>query len=493
MRKKDVKTKHIDHYRIRTMLVVFLAGFVLCGGSAKAEFIFTEPVNLGFNINTSYDEDGPCISADGLSLYFTRWDHNSNYKLMIARRTDTDSSWSEAVEVEMPIEPGDNFTDPSISADGLSMYLTKHGMGITAEIWVSQRPDIYSAWDEPFKLESIDYSIVTQPHNYPPYIGDPSISPDNLELYFVMNALLSTRGTKRIVSNSATHIWMTRRTSADEPWGTPEFVLSTNKSTFCPCISWDGFTLLFSEGKTALYISRLTAAESYSFENPIKLPEPVNNESDPITAINMDPCLSHDGRELYFVSNGFSFAGGLSHDIWKTTSVPVVDFNSDENIDTNDLLILMDNWKTSERLCDIAPAPWGDNMVDMKDLEVFIEYWEKEKFPVLPNVNVSISDNGELVELELGQKLVVKLESNPSTGYTWELIEDPNSILEQIGEMEFKPYEQGDPPMVGAGGWEIFRFKAISTGQETLELIYRRSWETDVQPLDVFTLMVTVN
>ena len=96
------------------------------------------------------------------------------------------------------------------------------------------------------------------------------------------------------------------------------------------------------------------------------------------------------------------------------------------------------------------------------------------------------------VSLELGQMLTVTLDSNPSTGYRWEWVENQGSILEQIGEAEFKPSETGEPPLVGAGGWEIFRFTAVSAGQMTLRLVYRRPWEEGVEPLKTFSLQVVV-
>jgi len=108
-------------------------------------------------------------------------------------------------------------------------------------------------------------------------------------------------------------------------------------------------------------------------------------------------------------------------------------------------------------------------------------------------VNVDEDDNGTQVTLEQGQILVVTLESNPSTGYSWAVVENQDYILEQVGESEFVQPEQSDPPMVGAGGWEVFRLKAISPGQETLELVYRRAWETDAEPANTFSIDVVVN
>jgi inhibitor of cysteine peptidase len=59
-----------------------------------------------------------------------------------------------------------------------------------------------------------------------------------------------------------------------------------------------------------------------------------------------------------------------------------------------------------------------------------------------------------------------------------------------MGEAEFKQSDTGEPLLVGAGGWEIFRFKAISTGQTSLQLVYHRPWEEGVEPLNTFTLQV---
>ncbi|MEN6428696.1 MAG: protease inhibitor I42 family protein [Phycisphaerales bacterium] len=92
----------------------------------------------------------------------------------------------------------------------------------------------------------------------------------------------------------------------------------------------------------------------------------------------------------------------------------------------------------------------------------------------------------------LGQIFTVTLESNPSTGYRWEWVDHQDSIVEQMGEAQFKPRETGDPPLVGAGGWESFDFKAVHPGQMTLKLVYRRPWEEGVEPLKTFSLQVTV-
>ncbi len=107
-------------------------------------------------------------------------------------------------------------------------------------------------------------------------------------------------------------------------------------------------------------------------------------------------------------------------------------------------------------------------------------------------VNVNDSDNGGQVTLKQGQMLAVTLESNPSTGYSWAPVEKQNSILEKFGDSLYFPSEQDDET-IGAGGWEILYFSAVSTGQETLQLVYRRSMEPDAETAKTFSIEVTVN
>jgi inhibitor of cysteine peptidase len=103
-------------------------------------------------------------------------------------------------------------------------------------------------------------------------------------------------------------------------------------------------------------------------------------------------------------------------------------------------------------------------------------------------VKVDDSYNGGQVVLEIGQVLVVSLESNPTTGYSWEVTEIDDAFLRQEGEVEFEA--QSD--LVGAGGIETFRFKALAAGEGQLELVYRRPWEEGIEPLEVFSIGVGV-
>ena len=105
------------------------------------------------------------------------------------------------------------------------------------------------------------------------------------------------------------------------------------------------------------------------------LESPINT-----SASDCNPNISVDGSKLYFSSNRDGGQGGF--DLYLVPIEPVVDLNGDGYINTEDLLIMIDNWDTDESLCDIGPMPWGDGVVDFEDLKVFIKYWEQENMPV---------------------------------------------------------------------------------------------------------------
>jgi hypothetical protein len=57
---------------------------------------------------------------------------------------------------------------------------------------------------------------------------------------------------------------------------------------------------------------------------------------------------------------------------------PAVDLNNDETVDIHDLLLLIESWGQDDPLTDIVPAPFGDDLVDEKDLEALMGYWGQE-------------------------------------------------------------------------------------------------------------------
>ena len=109
--------------------------------------------------------------------------------------------------------------------------------------------------------------------------------------------------------------------------------------------------------------------------------------------------------------------------------------------------------------------------------------------PQQQEVKATIDDDGREMQFKKGQTLVVTLEGNPTTGYTWEVAETlDEQVLQQVGEPEFKAESEA----LGAGGVQILRFEAVNAGKTTLKLIYHRPWEKDVDPLQSYSIQVVV-
>jgi len=104
------------------------------------------------------------------------------------------------------------------------------------------------------------------------------------------------------------------------------------------------------------------------------------------------------------------------------------------------------------------------------------------------NVNVDSSYSGKQVELSVGQSLVVTLESNATTGYSWALAQNSDeSVLSKTGDEYVAP----QTTLVGAGGKEEWAFKALKKGNSTISLGYSRPWES-TPPAKTFDLTVVV-
>jgi inhibitor of cysteine peptidase len=101
------------------------------------------------------------------------------------------------------------------------------------------------------------------------------------------------------------------------------------------------------------------------------------------------------------------------------------------------------------------------------------------------------TDAGQAIDTEVNQEFVIALGSNPSTGYSWQASYD-ETMLELVGGQSiYKPGEEAEG-MVGAGGVEYFRFKALETGRTEVTLVYKRPFE-EPTPQDltkVFTIHI---
>ncbi|HYO85090.1 MAG TPA: protease inhibitor I42 family protein [Dermatophilaceae bacterium] len=88
-----------------------------------------------------------------------------------------------------------------------------------------------------------------------------------------------------------------------------------------------------------------------------------------------------------------------------------------------------------------------------------------------------------------GARFVIRLPSNPTTGYRWILDPIPDSGVARLVGETFDPSPQ---PRPGAAGTQAFRFAAIRPGEGTLRFDYVRPWQSPLLPLEQRTVRVVV-
>jgi len=95
----------------------------------KSKTEWDTPTNLGPEINTPYDEGGIYITPDGKTLFFCSQGHNSMGGYDIFKSTNVNGKWSKAVNLGYPINSVNNETSFCLSVDGKTGYISSNRPG----------------------------------------------------------------------------------------------------------------------------------------------------------------------------------------------------------------------------------------------------------------------------------------------------------------------------------------------------------------------------
>ena len=367
--------KRLDGYRTRMVLFGIMIAMVVGSGRAKADFTFGEPTNLGPTVNTSAGESPSFITADGLVMYWDCYNRPGGYggwDIWVATRETTADDWGDPVNVGAPVNTSRDEFCACLSADGQELYFGAAnwpgGYG-SDDIWMTtrqtseQNPE--GNWSTPINLGATV--------NSSSYDFGPRISSDGLEIYF---------NSERSGGYGSDDIWVSSRATKDDPWGEPTNLgpaVNTSASECYPFLSSDGLALFFSGerfnpirpggyGSADMWMTKRVSA-SDPWGTPVNLGSVVNS-----TQADGGPVISPDGSTIYFGSERPGGLGGLYGDIYQAPIIPIVDLNADRIVDAVDMCIMIDLWGTDDPLCDIGPMPWGDGVVDVEDLIVLAEH-----------------------------------------------------------------------------------------------------------------------
>jgi inhibitor of cysteine peptidase len=106
-------------------------------------------------------------------------------------------------------------------------------------------------------------------------------------------------------------------------------------------------------------------------------------------------------------------------------------------------------------------------------------------------VTLTEADDGTAVRVAAGGAIVIELESNPSTGYSWQLGDGLDEAVVKEVSQSYSPAETGDD-VVGSGGVETWTFSAVGPGTTEIRLEYLRPFEQHVPPVQTFVATVDV-
>jgi hypothetical protein len=277
---------------------------------------WSEPVNLGPAINTSFNEQQAMLSKDGLTLYFASnrpgTSGSTLADIWVAQRACLDCPWESPVNLGAPVNTAVSEAAPALSRDEhwLFVLATNRPEGIgSGDIWASYRDDVHDdlAWQEPINLGA---GI-----NTTGFEGGPSYFENDegggAQLYFNHNPAPVNTGGDIYVSAQA----------ADGSWGdaVPVTELNSAASEQRPSISHDGRTIYFFSnrpGSNSDDIWVATRADVASpWTAPINLGAPINTEAD-----ERHPFIySHGKTEMLFFARNVATPPAIDLDLFVST------------------------------------------------------------------------------------------------------------------------------------------------------------------------------
>jgi len=252
------------------------------------------PVSVGSGINTVDDEYWPSITADGLTLMFTRQPNiltNPGFTGVVQEDFYisylSDHVWQKAFNAGAPLNTMQNEGAQTLSSNGSYMFFTAcnrpGGIG-NCDIYFSAFND--GRWTEPSNLGS--------PVNTKQWESTPSISADGRTLFF---------SSSRPGGFGGKDIWLSRLNDKNH-WMEPVNLgnqINTEGDEMSPFIHFDGKTLYFaSDGRIGmggfdLFVTRMKADSTWT--TPQNLGYPINTFND-----EMGLVIESGGQKAYYSS-----------------------------------------------------------------------------------------------------------------------------------------------------------------------------------------------
>jgi outer membrane protein OmpA-like peptidoglycan-associated protein/tetratricopeptide (TPR) repeat protein len=276
-------------YRLQAIHGIDVANFGIYATAHPVEF---EPVNLGPNVNSRFDEYWPSLSADEQTLVVTRLVNVQEFGRGVQEdfffSNMTQEGWSFMKNAGYPLNTSDNEGAQSISANGKLMVFT-----VCNRKGVIGRCDIYYSikegdqWSYPKNMGGMINSSAKE--------TQPSLSADGRTIYFASD---------RPGGKGGLDIWMSQK-NEDDTWQLPVNLgdsINTSGDEMSPFIHPDDQTLYFSSdyliglGGFDIFVSKRNMSGGWG--KPKNLGYPINTHRDETGLI-----VNARGNTAYFASD----------------------------------------------------------------------------------------------------------------------------------------------------------------------------------------------
>ena len=117
-----------------------------------------------------------------------------------------------------------------------------------------------------------------------------------------------------------------------------------------------------------------------------------------------------------------------------------------------------------------------------------IAFSDEKGMGIQQEVTLTEDDAGSALLVANGGEIIVRLQSNITTGYEWEVAAVDSDLLQFLGST----YEAPQNGIVGQAGIQELRFRALAEGETPLELKYWRPWEGEAGIANRFEVQIDI-
>ncbi len=103
---------------------------------------------------------------------------------------------------------------------------------------------------------------------------------------------------------------------------------------------------------------------------------------------------------------------------------------------------------------------------------------------------LTITDPQQPIKTEAGNEFTIVLESNPTTGYHWDIVGELDQSVVDFIKSEY--VSTSDPNLVGGGGLDVWAFKSANAGETQITLGYYPPSNEPIDPQQTATFIVIV-